>query len=615
MGRDVFLTRLVLGRSSHEAPEPAPHHASPPAPGSTSAQYDERGHPANPRARALGRALRDAQNDILAAVGVVERKRVHIAGFPLPPPKDPRVTKQVEAEDLSGTLVAICGTLTRYAGTWWVGALQDRVLTYDYPLELSFSDLVGAQLASAGPAGFLFAGLPAQLISMIMNDGDLWASFVVSLIDDAVFRSSLSRKSRVAISRRKPWIRKLIAISIEVAFAPIVLHAAYQRLFLAPPSQLLPRLQTFNPFSASSPLQAVAVPRPLGMGNVMGWLNALSTSPVVLVIAWRRSMASIQRFMYEPLEKGILTPDNPDQYTADEASERRRFLEKDAADSQQTDHAWSSWFFTCLNWSWRVDSAPGTTGTALHGDGQNTDVHETRGEQRSHTPAEAGGQVRTPGSPSAHTRHASSTSPHSPSESNRNHDDERDATVRIASRDEGSGVVSLEIALPEELQNGVASTRRNHSSETQDNRDEHQQRRSHGPGRGRKRTHRVTQLAEEPAEMLGSWVNLTFSDWVLLPLKAVGLRMIATSCLQSLNPGGGQARLPLFANGILSPSWPAFTKTDIASGPGLTKLGIFAGRVGLCCALQILLGLGLSGVECIAVTVLGKRYFGWGQVR
>lgn len=89
----------------------------------------------NPRARALGRALRDAQNDILAAVGVVERKRVHIAGFPLPPPKDPSVMKQVEAEDLSGTLVAIFGTLTRYAGTWWVGALQDRVLVRSAPGE------------------------------------------------------------------------------------------------------------------------------------------------------------------------------------------------------------------------------------------------------------------------------------------------------------------------------------------------------------------------------------------------------------------------------------------------------------------------------------------------
>lgn len=81
----------------------------------------------------MGRALRDAQNDILAAVGVVERKRVHIAGFPLPPPKDPLVIKQVEAEDLSGTLVAIIGTLTRYAGTWWVSALHDRILVCHSP--------------------------------------------------------------------------------------------------------------------------------------------------------------------------------------------------------------------------------------------------------------------------------------------------------------------------------------------------------------------------------------------------------------------------------------------------------------------------------------------------
>lgn len=87
--------------------------------------------------------------------------------------------------------------------------MSDVWQAYDYPQELSFYELVSAQLQWAGPTAFFLAGLPAQLISMITNDGDLWASLVVSLIDDAIFRSRLSRKTRVAILRWKPFIRKL----------------------------------------------------------------------------------------------------------------------------------------------------------------------------------------------------------------------------------------------------------------------------------------------------------------------------------------------------------------------------------------------------------------------
>lgn len=500
--------------------------------------------------------------------------------------------------------------------------MSDMWQAYDYPQELSFYELVSAQLQWAGPTAFFLAGLPAQLISMITNDGDLWASLVVSLIDDAIFRSRLSRKTRVAILRWKPFIRKLIAISIELGFAPIVLHAGYQRLFLAPPSQLLPPISAFNPWSSSSPIQAIAFSGHLRLDNIRSWLGAISTSPVIMIITWRRAMIRIQRLMYEPLEKGILSPDNPDQYTADEASERRRALENEAAENVQPNNSWSNWFFACLNWSWRVDMSRGVSGNTVGGllsanrsQEPATDGNQSAGEQRPETPTDDAEQSRNPRTPSVQERHASSTSPHSFSDSNRHHDDDRDATVRIASRDEGSGVVSLEIALPEELQNGTSSSRRNNESEPQDSSSGHHQKRVSGSRRSRKRTHRVTQLAEEPAEMLGSWVNFTFSDWVLLPLKAVGLRMIAISYLRFVSSRSSNAPLPVLVNRVYSPWWPALTGEDLTSEPGLRKLGAFAGRVGLCCSLEILFGLGLWGFECIAVTVLGKRYFGWGKAR
>lgn len=327
-------------------------------------------------------------------------------------------------------------------------------------------------------------------------------------------------------------------------------------------------------------------------------------------------MIRIQRVMYEPLEKGILTPDNPDQYTADETTERHRVLGAVATEGRRLNHTWSNWFFSCLNWSWRGDCSRGAAGNLFgrlfpvsRSFEQNNEATSTsEGNERPRTPAEAPGQPRSPRTPSGHTRHTSSSSPHSTGDSNRNHDDDRDATVRIASRDEGSGVVSLEIALPEELQNG-ASARQDAGV------NENQQRRPHGAGRGRRRTHRVTQLAEEPAEMLGSWVNFTFSDWVLLPLKAVGLRMIAISYLRFLASRNGQSQLPVLAGRVYSPWWPGLTGAEVTTGPGLRMIGVFAGRVGLCCALEILFGLGLWGFECVAVTLLGKKYFGWGKSR
>src|SRR4051812_2885260 len=54
--------------ASNELPDPSAElYSVPPQ------QYDEHGHPINPASRAYGRAMRAAQNDILAAVGVVVR--------------------------------------------------------------------------------------------------------------------------------------------------------------------------------------------------------------------------------------------------------------------------------------------------------------------------------------------------------------------------------------------------------------------------------------------------------------------------------------------------------------------------------------------------------------
>lgn len=75
------------GRSPYEPLDTLQRSSSPSSPPPTTQEpdenveyiqlYDQRGHPQNPRSRALAKALRNAQNDVLSAIGVVERKELH----------------------------------------------------------------------------------------------------------------------------------------------------------------------------------------------------------------------------------------------------------------------------------------------------------------------------------------------------------------------------------------------------------------------------------------------------------------------------------------------------------------------------------------------------------
>jgi hypothetical protein len=92
-------------------------------------QHDSRGHPINPASRDLGRALREAQNDVLAAIGVVERR-----ASPLDEDEINALCRKIdildtmEKENRAGDVAASLFTLGEVCATWWVGSLRDRVL-------------------------------------------------------------------------------------------------------------------------------------------------------------------------------------------------------------------------------------------------------------------------------------------------------------------------------------------------------------------------------------------------------------------------------------------------------------------------------------------------------
>jgi hypothetical protein len=90
-------------------------------------QYDEHGHPTNPRSRALARLMREAQNNVLAVVGICVRDLPLLSDKAAPAPEDPD-SDGAETEDTVGISISILSILARHALTWGSGALIDRIL-------------------------------------------------------------------------------------------------------------------------------------------------------------------------------------------------------------------------------------------------------------------------------------------------------------------------------------------------------------------------------------------------------------------------------------------------------------------------------------------------------
>ena len=87
--------------------------------------YDERGNPINPRSHDYAKKLRASQNDVLAAVGAVERKRSPSEG--LFGPNEERL-EPLEAEDTVGNAIGFTTMLIENLCTWWIGNIRERIL-------------------------------------------------------------------------------------------------------------------------------------------------------------------------------------------------------------------------------------------------------------------------------------------------------------------------------------------------------------------------------------------------------------------------------------------------------------------------------------------------------
>ena len=175
--------------------------------------YDERGNPINPRAREYGRRSREAQNDVLAAIGVVEKR---------PSPSDnlpgtyEEQLEQLENEDSVGNAIALFSTLSGNLCTWWVGSLRDRILvglpfpwecnsyifvkTFRFRDSLHFSQIAASEYEVSGYS-IVYAGFVPRLLSTVGVQATVYMALVFRPLDNILFRARATRKTRLLVQR------------------------------------------------------------------------------------------------------------------------------------------------------------------------------------------------------------------------------------------------------------------------------------------------------------------------------------------------------------------------------------------------------------------------------
>lgn len=183
MGREQYLERLALGRSpfqsgpatnqgATESQRPQPTE-TPNRTGVSQQQYDAKGRPINPTTEAQNAKIRHASNEVLALVGVVERKDSTDAQIQL----DTTLRRAAREhllilEDNRGNEWSAGLDVLSWFALWWPTALVRRIQIGIYSTDLSFTQIISLEahtILGNGWRGVLLGLLPGTGISILQK--------------------------------------------------------------------------------------------------------------------------------------------------------------------------------------------------------------------------------------------------------------------------------------------------------------------------------------------------------------------------------------------------------------------------------------------------------------
>ncbi|KAF2178537.1 hypothetical protein K469DRAFT_695338 [Zopfia rhizophila CBS 207.26] len=554
------------------------------------------------------------RNDVLAAIGVVERR--YSASEAPPETVEQRILRleQLENEDSAGNAVALASTLTENICTWWIGSLRDRILTFHPQATIPFSQMVAYEYRASG-TGIVYAGFLARLLSTVSVQASVYAALVFRPLDRLLFGMRASRKTRVSLQRWKSVMNHCFRLFVEIIFYPFAYHANLQRLGLVPARPFFPPWRAFMPFSALSPIRTIALPVTLTAPSIIDFVKSSLSSPLVFVCLEHFLERWVYAVVYEAIESTTTQPDHPDLTSPDDGVKNRAtaILGLRRKSPAMIRNAINRLLVT-LGWGKPFPSLE---------PGEHRNRAERRLEIDQNRPVQVGGtqvtglnRLRIPAvhlevQPVSGLLNVSNTtlapdqplqpvSPASPTASEASQDG-NDPRIRITSRE---GIVEMEVRLPPQ----IISTRTEVSGTNPPTPNQPDVAApTPVPEPETPTYHRVTQLSTEPAQMIGAVLKAQIVTWVTLPLKIITLRLIASHYHRSHQQYAGLLpRVPLYP-GI-------FGAMGSPSQLAMRSTGLFLSRVALCGAMEVAIDLGLWGCQWAAVTWIGKKYFGWGTL-
>lgn len=409
-------------------------------------------------------------------------------------------------------------------------------------------------------------------------------------------------------------------MALEVLLYPLIYHAALQRLGLLAAKPLLPSWRSFIPFSQSSSLLPLSIHYD-HTASSLDCMKAILTCPAVFLIAEHMLERWVYACIHEVVESSIIRPDNADI--------ERRDASKDQTSasilglrqrSPPVIRKGINKLLTFIGWGWPLASgtteseeSAGLEQTREFDEGQTFNVGDTR--VTNITPLDLL-VVRTEAEPQneaqpepqneaqiemsleevievaidAVEEPSRPTSPFTPTASIADPED-NDPRIRITNRE---GIVEMEVRLPPRILSSHTE-----AADALDSLQRDATLHREAAASARRSHHRVTRLSSEPAHLISAMVRAQIVNLSMLPIRIVALRLVASHFV------AGQE-----GQNVLR----AIRPLPSLSGLSWRSVGQQVSRIALCSALELAIDVGLWGLQCITISKIGRRVFGWGTL-
>lgn len=251
-------------------------------------QYNTRGEPVCAATKRQKEAMIAASNEVLAAVGVCEKKDALLDRLNEELPEDKQRVRLTdhewkivrEGEDDHGETIRMVAETSRNFLTWWVMSLRRRIQVGFISSNLSFIDILSGEWKSFTSDGFLGAirfltvgGLAEVTSQLMLTFVDWYLGEQVMKISKKIIRLKSSNRKRFLLLKCVNYTYQATNALLHLLVYPLASFSCLQQLGLISSENLLPSKSWLVPWSPSSPVRwAFLEHKKVGSSKMMGLL-------------------------------------------------------------------------------------------------------------------------------------------------------------------------------------------------------------------------------------------------------------------------------------------------------------------------------------------------------